>query len=112
MRDEFDRMLNERKADGDAEDYSGFDHRVQIVVNSDYIGEGYAKSSPAELDFICTVARERGLILDPVYTGKAFYGMYQELMRDPEQFPGEAVCFIHTGGIFGLMSGKHTFGSL
>ena len=35
------------------------------------------------------------------YTGKAFFGMIQELNRNPEIF-GERIVFVHTGGIFGL----------
>ena len=66
-----------------------------------YVGVGYAKSRPEELQTIRDVARAEGLILDPVYTGKAFHGMTQELARDRARF-GERICFIHTGGIFGL----------
>ena len=39
--------------------------------------------------------------MDPVYTGKAFYGMTKELERDKNAF-GPRICFIHTGGIYGL----------
>jgi D-cysteine desulfhydrase len=49
------------------------------------------------------VARTEGIFLDPVYTGKAFYGMVQELKRDPRCF-GERIVFVHTGGIFSLFS--------
>ena len=47
------------------------------------------------------LARREGLLLDPVYTAKAFQGLLAELARDPRQF-GRRVCFIHTGGIFSL----------
>ena len=50
---------------------------------------------------ICELARTEGIFLDPVYTGKAFYGMVQELQRDRQRF-GKRIVFIHTGGIFGL----------
>jgi D-cysteine desulfhydrase len=50
---------------------------------------------------VAAVARDEGVILDPVYTGKAFHGLVTELERDPRQF-GERVCFVHTGGIFSL----------
>ena len=42
-----------------------------------------------------------GLVLDPVYTGKAFHGLLGELKRDPKSL-GERIVFVHTGGIFGL----------
>ena len=44
---------------------------------------------------------EGNIFLDPVYTGKAFFGMIQELKRDPKCF-GERIIFLHTGGMFGL----------
>ncbi len=75
--------------------------RSEIEIVDGYVGAGYAKSRPDELQTIRDVARAEGLILDPVYTGKAFHGMAQELARDPKVF-GPRVCFIHTGGIYGL----------
>ena len=47
------------------------------------------------------MAREHGLLLDPVYTGKTFWGLCKELEKDPERF-GPIVIFIHTGGGFGI----------
>ena len=75
------------------------DDDIEIVDG--YVGAGYGKSSPQELSVIGEVARTEGILLDPVYTGKAFYGMSQELERNPQVFDNRIV-FIHTGGIFGL----------
>jgi D-cysteine desulfhydrase len=75
--------------------------RSEVEIIDGYVGVGYAKSRPEELQTIRDVARAEGLILDPVYTGKAFHGMTQELARDPALF-GPRVCFLHTGGIYGL----------
>jgi D-cysteine desulfhydrase len=75
--------------------------RSEIEILDGYVGVGYAKSRPEELATIRDVARAEGLILDPVYTGKAFHGMARELERDKRAF-GERICFIHTGGIYGL----------
>ena len=72
-----------------------------IEIIDGYVGRGYALSQAEELELIRDVARAEGIFLDPVYTGKAFYGMVQELKRDPKFF-GERIMFIHTGGIFGL----------
>jgi D-cysteine desulfhydrase len=47
-------------------------------------------------------AHADGIVLDPVYTGKAFYGLTRELAAHPETFGAGDVVFIHTGGIFGL----------
>ena len=75
--------------------------RSEIEIVDGYVGAGYAKSRPEELATIRDVARAEGLILDPVYTGKAFHGMAKELERDKSVF-GPRICFIHTGGIYGL----------
>jgi D-cysteine desulfhydrase len=75
--------------------------RDEIEIVDGYVGAGYAKSRPEELRLIGEVARSEALILDPVYTGKAFYGLARELERDPRAF-GERIVFVHTGGIFGL----------
>jgi len=67
-----------------------------------HVGLGYAKSRPEELATIRDVCRSDGVVLDPVYTGKAFHGVVTELRKDPNRFG--SVCFIHTGGMFGLFA--------
>lgn len=66
-----------------------------------YVGRGYALSRPEERIAIRDLVRLEGVVLDPVYTGKAYYGMMSELARDPQRF-GDRIVFIHTGGLFGL----------
>jgi len=78
-----------------------FDRKQDIRIVDGYVGAGYALSRPEELALIRDVARREGIFLDPVYTGKAFYGMVSELKKDPRCF-GERIVFIHTGGLFGL----------
>ena len=68
-----------------------------------YKGLGYAQASTGELTFYAHVARSEGLILDPVYTGKAFHAMYREIEAGRMSREGATV-FLHTGGIFGLFS--------
>ncbi len=68
-----------------------------------YVGRGYAQSRPQELEAIRDLARLEGVVLDPVYTGKAYYAMISELEKNPTCF-GPRVVFIHTGGLFGLFS--------
>ena len=41
-------------------------------------------------------------MLDPVYSGKAFHYLVQHMRREPEQWKGRHVVFIHTGGLFGM----------
>jgi D-cysteine desulfhydrase len=78
-----------------------FERERDIDIVDGYVGRGYALSRPEEMGLIIDMARREGLFLDPVYTGKAFYGMIQELKRNPGCF-GERIIFIHTGGLFGL----------
>ncbi len=80
-----------------------FSRDCDIEIIDGYVGRGYALSRPEELALLCEVARTEGIFLDPVYTGKAFYGMVKELESNPGCF-GERIIFIHTGGIFGLLS--------
>lgn len=79
-----------------------------IEIVDGHVGLGYAKSRPEELATIRDVCRSDGILLDPVYTGKAFHGLVTELRRDPKRF-GSAVAFIHTGGMFGLFAAPDTF---
>lgn len=81
---------------------AGFNpEQLGINVIDGYVGAGYAKASEDIFNTIKKVATLEGLILDPVYTGKAFYGMLDQiklgLFDDTED-----IIFIHTGGIFGL----------
>ncbi|MFT5684999.1 MAG: D-cysteine desulfhydrase [Myxococcota bacterium] len=66
-----------------------------------FAGRGYALSSPAELSSQITLARETGLILDPVYTGKAWHALEQTLAGSPRAL-GRRILFWHTGGLFGI----------
>jgi D-cysteine desulfhydrase len=84
--------------------------RVQpddIDIVDGHVGAGYAKSRPDELATIRDVCRSDGIVLDPVYTGKAFHGVLAELARDPARF-GKAVAFVHTGGMYGLFASPDT----
>ncbi|MBI3542078.1 MAG: pyridoxal-phosphate dependent enzyme [Deltaproteobacteria bacterium] len=77
-----------------------------IHVVDGYVGPGYAKATPELYDFIAEVAREDGIILDPVYAGKALHGLVSELGASPERaaFFGKNVLFIHTGGLPSLFA--------
>ncbi|PJA29905.1 MAG: D-cysteine desulfhydrase family protein [candidate division Zixibacteria bacterium CG_4_9_14_3_um_filter_46_8] len=76
--------------------------RSDLELIDGYVGDGYALSRKEELKMISTLARECGLILDPVYTGKAFYGML-DLLRKQMIPVGSKILFMHTGGLWGLM---------
>jgi D-cysteine desulfhydrase len=75
--------------------------KEEIKIIDGYVGEGYAKSKKEELHLIKQVAENTGIILDPVYTGKAMYGLLDQLKQ--ERFSKEdKILFLHTGGGFGL----------
>lgn len=78
-----------------------------IDIVDGHVGLGYAKSRPEELATIRDVCRSDGIVLDPVYTGKAFHGVVAELKKDPKRF-GDSVIFVHTGGMFGLFASPET----
>ena len=80
-----------------------FDRGRDLHIVDGYVGRGYALSRPEELSLICDVARTEGIFLDPVYTGKAFFGMVQEIKKQPAIF-GKRIVFVHTGGTFALFS--------
>lgn len=80
--------------------------RVRSRVLDAYRGPAYAVPSEEQARFIVRVARETGLVLDPVYTGKALFGLAQ---LDPK--PGRAL-FLHTGGLPGLLADAARFSPL
>ncbi len=73
-----------------------------------YVGPGYAMSYPEEIETIKMVARREGLVLDPVYTGKAFHGLLSEIAKGTFS-KDEPIVFFHTGGIFGLFPQRDAF---
>jgi D-cysteine desulfhydrase len=81
----------------------GFAIDVPKTVNllDGYQGIGRARVENGELLAIADLARREGVLLDPVYTAKAFQGLLDTLRRDRKAL-GQRVCFIHTGGIFSL----------
>jgi 1-aminocyclopropane-1-carboxylate deaminase/D-cysteine desulfhydrase-like pyridoxal-dependent ACC family enzyme len=66
-------------------------------------GVGYARSTSEELRFIAKVAASTGIVLDPVYSGKALFNLANIAACQTEVFmPGQRVLFLHTGGTLGL----------
>jgi D-cysteine desulfhydrase family pyridoxal phosphate-dependent enzyme len=70
---------------------------ADILVNDDYLGEGYGVMGAPEKEAILAFARQEGLLLDPVYTGRAAAGMI-DLIRRGFFKPRDTVLFWHTGG--------------
>lgn len=72
-----------------------------IIIKDRYQGSGYAKTSESDILFIKSIAKLEGIVLDPVYTGKAFKGMYTDI-EEQVYNDSQNILFIHTGGIFGI----------
>ncbi|TCP29600.1 D-cysteine desulfhydrase [Scopulibacillus darangshiensis] len=68
-----------------------------IRCYGDYVGPGYAIPTPEMVEAVQLVARTEGILLDPVYTGKAMAGLI-DLVRQGHFKRNENVLFIHTGG--------------
>ncbi len=83
------------------------DYQPRVIDG--YVGPGYGRATQEIFDTIGLVARLEGLVLDPVYTGKAFYGMLQEL-KSGRFDDHDDVIFVHTGGIFGVFPQREAFG--
>ncbi len=89
---------------------SGGDVLNRVATNTidAYIGPGYAKGYPELFECIQWLGQLEGVVLDPVYTGKAFYGMVQEIksgrFRDMSN-----IVFVHTGGIYGVFPFRESF---
>jgi len=70
-------------------------------INSDYHFGGYAKATPVLLKFIKNFNQQHGIQLEPVYSGKMFYGLF-DLIEKGYFKPGSRMLAIHGGGLQGL----------
>lgn len=75
--------------------------QLQVNVIDGYVGAGYAQCSAEVFETIKRLARTEGVVLDPVYTGKAFHGLIDQISKGLFGDSGDIV-FVHTGGLFGL----------
>lgn len=80
---------------------------ARLHVHDAYRGPAYGVASEEQRAFIRDVARATGLVLDPVYTGKALFGLSR--MNLPRS---ARVLFVHTGGLPGLLADPAALGSV
>jgi D-cysteine desulfhydrase len=73
---------------------------AEIAVDDGFVGPGYAQATPEGLEIVRRAAREDGVLLDPVYTGKAMLGLAGRAVEGV--LPARRVVLFHTGGAFGL----------
>ncbi len=84
-------------------DFPIFCDESRLSFIEGYAGPGYGESYPELLETIRLAAREEGLILDPVYSGKAFCAVLDQI-RQNNLGRERPVVFIHTGGAFSLFA--------
>lgn len=64
-----------------------------------YSEEGYKNTSPEKIELIKDFAANSGIVLDPTYTGKAFYAFKENFLTRNKR---SNILFLHTGGLFGV----------
>ena len=83
--------------------------REHVVANCDYVGQGYGIPTEGMVEAVKLLARTEGILLDPVYSGKAMAGLIDLIQKG--HFKKDAtVVFLHTGGAVGLFGYPNAFG--
>lgn len=109
--DEAQRTLQERVARLASETSERLGTRIdfnpdEVLVNADYAAPGYGILTGPEQEAIALFAKYEGMLLDPVYTGRAAAGMV-DLIRKGFFHKGETILFWHTGGQPALFADKY-----
>ena len=81
---------------------------ARLTVDDTHKGPAYAVSTPEQRRLIASVAGLSGMVLDPVYTGKAFSAL-MDLAGASGPLAGKRILFVHTGGLPGLLAQGATF---
>jgi L-cysteate sulfo-lyase len=72
-----------------------------LRIRHDQVGTGYATPGDTVFDAMLTAARHEGVVLDPIYTGRAMAGLIAAA-DDGQLRAGQRTVFVHTGGMPGL----------
>lgn len=81
------------------------------AIFNEYHFEGYAKFKPALIAFINEFKQTHDIALDPIYTGKLLFGIFDLLQKDYFE-KGSTVVAIHTGGLQGIEGFNARYGEL
>ncbi len=79
-----------------------------VLVSDEYVGGGYGIPTEGMVAAVRTLAQTEGVLLDPVYSGKAFAGLI-DLVRTGRWSADQNVVFVHTGGSVGLFAQESLF---
>lgn len=91
--DSISEMKTLAERSGRIEDFQLHQHRIRIFDQFHF--GGYAQKNENLIDFISDFQSQTNIKLDPVYTGKAMYGVIQQL----KELQNKRILFIHTGGV-------------
>ncbi|QHJ13926.1 L-cysteate sulfo-lyase [Paraglaciecola mesophila] len=80
----------------------------RVLTNGNYVGEGYGRVTQSMVAAVQRCAELEGLLLDPVYTGKAMAGLI-DLCKQGQISPNSQTLFLHTGGSQGLFAYREIF---
>ncbi|WP_345951040.1 pyridoxal-phosphate dependent enzyme [Mucilaginibacter sp. PAMB04274] len=82
--------------------------KADYTLHTEYHFGGYAKTSPELISFIQSFVANTGILIEPVYTGKMLYALYDQVIKNRFN-PGSNILAIHSGGIWGLLGMKEKF---
>ena len=80
----------------------------ELILNANYVGGGYGVIGDLEKEAISITARTEGILLDPVYTGRAMGGLIG-MIRSGEVGKNDNLLFWHTGGTPALFADSASF---
>lgn len=79
-----------------------------LIIHQEYHFGGYAKTTPALIEFIKSFTAQTGVLVDPVYTAKMFYAI-SDLEKQKIISATDRILAIHTGGLLGIFGMKDKF---
>ncbi len=77
-----------------------------LIVLDGYSNEGYKNITKAKVKVLKNYFMQSGILLDPIYTGKAFVAFYENFLNKKRK---SNVLFLHTGGLFGTFAKRKDF---
>ena len=83
-------------------------NKSDVVVYDEYIGTGYGEPTEGMIEATKLLAKKEAILLDPVYSGKAFAGLIG-LIKKKKFTKNDNVLFIHTGGAVSLSAYEWAF---
>ena len=83
-------------------------NKSDVIVYDEYIGTGYGEPTESMIEATKLLARKEAILLDPVYSGKAFAGLIG-LIKNKKFKKSDNVLFIHTGGAVSLSAYEWAF---